>query len=115
MTPEYQRIVGRGQPVDVAVEFISFLRNLSASRKNDKVEPASARCFSAVSAAHSGGIGNQVSGHVENPNGGMLPDQGIGTRQPSRPRSVRPERSHVGSCSTSSGRSTSGKPSSWPL
>lgn len=24
VTPEYQRIVGRGQPVDVAVEFISF-------------------------------------------------------------------------------------------
>ena len=46
---------------------------------------------------------------VENPNGGASPDHGIGTRHLSRPRSVCPERSHVGSCSTSSGNSTVGQ------
>src|SRR5262249_27927478 len=86
------------------------LRNSSTCRKKDNSESASASCFSTVSAAQSAGIGNQVSADAENPNGGVSPDHGMGTRHLSRPRSVCPERSQVGSCSTSSGRSnTSGK------
>ncbi len=50
-----------------------------------------------------------------NPNGAASPDHGIGTRQPSRPREVWFERSQIGSCRTSSGRSsTSSRPSSSP-
>src|SRR3984885_3568028 len=93
-----------------------FPRNSSAFWKNDNVESGSPCCFSTVSAAQSAGIGNQASAELENPHGGSSPDQGIGTRHLSRPRSVCPDRSHVGSCSTSSGRSnTSGSPSSSPL
>ena len=50
-----------------------------------------------------------------NPSDGVLPSHGIGTRQPSRPRSVWFERSQVGSWRTSSGsRVASGRPSSSP-
>ena len=35
---------------------------------------------------------------VVKPNGGSSPDQGIGTRQPSRPRIRCPELSQTGSC-----------------
>ncbi len=104
----------RARPiVDIAVNSFSFLRNLSAKVRKTTRSKWHQRCFSAVSAAHSGGISSQVSGHVENPNGNV-PDQGIGARQPSRPkRFVASRHSHVGSlCSTSSGRSTSNKTSS---
>ena len=42
----------------------------------------------------------------ENPNGGLLPDHGSGTRQPSRPRVSPFVRLKTGSWSTSSGRSS---------
>ena len=69
-----------------------------------------------VSADQPAGCGSHgVTPAAEKPNGGSVPDHGIGTRQPSRPFEVRPERSQVGSCSTSAGRSsTSGSPSSSP-
>src|SRR5690606_12360438 len=71
-------------------------------------------CASTVSERHDSGIGSQEAS-VPKPNGGVGPSQGIGTRQPSRPRSVCPDRSQIGSASTSSGRSvTSGSPNSSP-
>ena len=54
-------------------------------------------------------------GDAENPNGGVSPLHGIGMRHPSRPRTVCPERSQVGSCRASSGSSTLASPNSWPL
>src|SRR3984893_8385686 len=80
------------------------LRRISSARwKNDNVESASASCFSTVSAAHSGGIGNQVSAEAEKPNGGVSPRQGIGVRHPSRPRTVWSELAHGGAREAPSG------------
>src|SRR5690606_28261186 len=85
----------------------------NASRYNDRVDPGSDCWASTVSAAQSRGCGSHAG--PPKPNGGSVPDHGSGTRHPSRPRSVYPERFHVGSANTSSGRSvTSGRPSSSP-
>ncbi len=77
VTPEYQRIVGGSQSTSPSNSFLRSLRNLSKS-KTTRSSCITARCFSR-SAAHSGGRATRYTGHVENPNGGMLPDQGIGT------------------------------------
>jgi hypothetical protein len=87
----------------------------SADRYSDCIDEGSATWASAVSAAQPSGMGSQVSTCEEKPYDGSLPDQGIGIRHASRPRSAWPERSQIGSCSASSGRSTSGMPSSSPL
>src|SRR3954451_21655333 len=94
----------------------SSRRRCSAERYRDRVEAGSSSWGPTVSARHSGGCDSHGTTPSElNPNGGVRPSQGSGTRQPSRPRTVRPERSQVGSWRTSSGRSsTSGSPSSSP-
>ncbi len=71
----------------------------------------------AYSAKYSG-CGSQglaLSAPEVKPNGEAWPDQGSGTRQPSRMQARLPVRRKIGSVSTSSGRSTtSGRPSSSP-
>ena len=49
-----------------------------------------------------------------NPNGGRSPDQGSGTRQPSRPGSTPPDRACIGSWISDGGTATSSRPSSSP-
>ncbi len=103
-------------PIDFAARALgSVARSSSAARYSDSVDVTSSSCASTVRSAHSAGIGSHVSGAVEKPKGGDVPSHGIGTRHPSRPRSVWPDRSHTGSCSAASGRSTFGSPSSAPL
>ncbi len=69
--------------------------------------PRRPSCDSTVSLAHSCGCGSQVSTPCgEKPNGGVCPDHGSGTRQPSRPGSRPPERWNIGSWRSSSGRSS---------
>src|SRR5690606_37237185 len=94
----------------------SSRRSRRAALYSDRVEAGSRSWTSRVSDRHWAGTGSQLSSAGQpKPNGGSSPSQGIGTRHPSRPRSVRPERSQVGSCNASSGRSvTSGSPSSSP-
>ena len=99
----------------LSVKWKVLRRRCRTVRKKLSVEAGSSIWRATVSAAHCAGIGSQVSGLDEKPNGGVSPFQGIGTRQASRPRSLCPDRSHTGSCSTSSGRSTLGSPNSSPL
>jgi hypothetical protein len=92
------------------------------------MEPGSASSASTVRSFQASGWGSQVPpvppvfsvprvppGPAVKPNGGRSPDHGNGTRQPSRPVMVCPERCHIGSCRSSPGMSsTSHRPSSSP-
>jgi hypothetical protein len=71
-------------------------RSRSASRYSDSIEPGSPSCAETVNAPQSEGCGSHDE-DVLNPYGGSSPDHGSGTRQPSRPISVPPDRSHTGS------------------
>src|ERR1700730_11902317 len=72
-------------------------RNSTACRYSDSIESGSSSWASTVRPAHSNGVGSQLSWLPVNPYGGAAPSHGSGTRQPSRPRSVWPDRSHTGS------------------
>src|SRR6266550_9704 len=64
-----------------------------AAAYSASVEPGSDDCFAAVRSAQSGGIGSHVAvPGGEKPYGGSAPCHGSGTRQPSLPRMVCPDR-----------------------
>lgn len=88
----------------------------SAARYSASVESGSCCCAATVRCDQSSGCGSQVwsGATVLNPYGACSPVHGSGTRAPSRPRSVWPERSHSGSRMRSTGTSTCGSPSSSP-
>src|SRR5690606_18972468 len=89
-------------------------RSRSPVRYRLSIESRSASWDSAVSLRQLSGCGSHGDGPPK-PNGGSSPDQGSGTRQPSRPGFVPPDLAYMGSWRTSSGRSsTSGSPSSSP-
>ena len=88
-----------------------------ADRYSSSIEAGSPACRSAAIAAKATGCGNQGRAPLAGPNPNDWPSasHGSGTRAPSRPRRACPERSQMGSASTSSGRSrTSQSPSSSP-
>ena len=90
-------------------------RSRSAVRYSSYVDPGTPRCRSSAYSAHVDGWGSQLASVGPKPYDGASASHGIGTRQPSRPRSVCPLRAQVGSCRASSGSVVcSGSPSSSP-
>ncbi|GAA4580410.1 hypothetical protein GCM10023176_59920 [Micromonospora coerulea] len=90
-------------------------RSRNAVRYSSYVEPGTPRCRSRAYSAQDGGCGSQLASVGPKPYDGASASHGIGTRQPSRLRSVCPLRSQVGSCRASSGSVVcSGSPSSSP-
>ena len=79
-------------------------RSASAARYRFSMLAGLASCAATVRSAQCAGCGSQGGCSTDpNPNGGSVPDHGIGTRQPSRPRTVWPDRFQVGSCNTRAG------------
>ena len=90
-------------------------RRASAERYISQVEPRTPCWRSNAYSAQVAGCGSQLASVGPKPYDGASASQGIGTRHPSRPRSVRPERSHAGSWRHLSGSVVcSGRPSSSP-
>ena len=95
-TPEARQ--PRQRPVAQRRVHLAARRN--AARYSAEHGPRVGRLGLAVAVAPAAPAAAATVAHARRalkPNGGSVPDHGSGTRQPSRPRLVRPERSHVGS------------------